>query len=206
MLRAITERLGDLGYPFDGCLSRQAVNLASELCDVRNRHAHQVAFTPAETYRALDSAELLLRAVGADSEAVRVAARKPRVLAALGDRSSSKPLPQPPAGPLPTPPAVVSNVSAVEAFEASRAQLSIVAVTELSYAMAHARIMPVQEVRIAYDGGELRGASLEIEASCAGGSLGRPKVVILDLAPGTKILTGLDLLTLDPSAMLRVDT
>lgn len=76
MLRAVTERLDDLGYPFDGHLSRQAVTLASELRDVRNRHAHQVAFTPAETYRALDSAELLLRAVGANEEAARVAARK----------------------------------------------------------------------------------------------------------------------------------
>ncbi len=78
--------------------------------------------------------------------------------------------------------------------------------TELSYAMVHARIVPVQEVRVSYAGPELRGASLEIEAATASGSLGAPKVVILDLAPGLKTLAGLDLLSLDPAPMLQVDT
>ncbi|WP_431796045.1 DUF4011 domain-containing protein [Microbacterium enclense] len=72
--------------------------------------------------------------------------------------------------------------------------------------MAHARIVPVQDVRVSYSGPELCGASLAIEASTANGSLGAPKVVILDLAPGLKTLAGLDLLSLDPAPMLQVDT
>ena len=51
MLRAMTERLGDLGYPFSRHLSRQAQNYASELRDVRNRWAHNEKFTAAEAYR-----------------------------------------------------------------------------------------------------------------------------------------------------------
>lgn len=246
MLRAMTEKLGNLGYPFDGHLSRQASNWASEMREVRNKHAHQVEFTPAETYRALDSAELLLREVGAIDEAQRIAAHKPAVLAMLGGGAgSTRTLPPPPAAPLPSapvslpaPPAIslpslstdvslpvspAEGTTQSETHSLSRrrlrerpdvdaplnavpkARLSLDAVSELSYAMAHARIVPVQEVRVAYDGPELRGASFEIEASTAQGSLGAPKVVILDLAPGTKTLTGLDLLSLDPEPMLRVD-
>ncbi len=248
MLRVMTEKLGNLGYPFDGHLSRQATNWASEMREVRNKHAHQVEFSPAETYRALDSAELLLREVGATDEAQRIAARKPAVLSALSGGATGRPLPSPPRAPLlappvvrlPVPPAVPlpsstetaaitpqatesdaaatspltrrqlreqpeTDTSETPRAPAPSARLSLDAVTELSYAMAHARIVPVQEVRVSYAGPELRGASLEIEASTAAGSLGAPKVVILDLAPGLKTLTGLDLLSLDPAPMLQVD-
>ncbi|MDO8383491.1 MAG: Swt1 family HEPN domain-containing protein [Microbacterium sp.] len=247
MLRVITEKLGTLGYPFDRRLSRQAVNWASELREVRNRYAHQVDFTPAETYRALDSAELLLREIGADEEASRVAHRKPAVMAILSG-GHVKPLPMPPPAPAPMPggmgepaihglpsppvaptathsadqdssPVPLTRRSLREVQEpqasarpepptpAGRAQLTVESVTELSYAVAHARIVAVQEVRIAYDGPELRGASLEIEAICAAGSLGGPKVVLVDLAPnGTVVITAPDLLMLDPGAMLAVDT
>ena len=58
MLRVMTERLGDIGYPFSRHLSRQAQNYASELRDVRNRWAHNEKFTAAEAYRAIDTAEL----------------------------------------------------------------------------------------------------------------------------------------------------
>jgi hypothetical protein len=238
MLRVMTEKLGNLGYPFDGHLSRQATNWASEMREVRNKHAHQVEFSPAETYRALDSAELLLREVGAADEAQRIAARKPAVLSALGGGATGHALPAPPSAPLPAPPAVPLPSSAEPAATTARptepatppltrrqlreqpetkatvpppaptssARLSLDAVSELSYAMAHARIVPVQEVRVSYGGPELRGASLEIEAATASGSLGAPKVVILDLAPGLKTLAGLDLLSLDPAPMLQVDT
>lgn len=245
MLRVMTEKLGNLGYPFDGHLSRQATNWASEMREVRNKHAHQVEFSLAETYRALDSAELLLREVGAVDEAQRIAARKPEVLSALGGGAAGRSLPAPPSAPtsarLPAPPtnalpsstgpaATAALSIASEAGTRSpltrrqlrdqpepdasvpppaptpSAHLSLDAVTELSYAMAHARIVPVQEVRVSYAGPELRGASLEIEAATASGSLGAPKVVILDLAPGLKTLAGLDLLSLDPAPMLQVDT
>lgn len=245
MLRVMTEKLGNLGYPFDGHLSRQATNWASEMREVRNKHAHQVEFSLAETYRALDSAELLLREVGAVDEAQRIAARKPEVLSALGGGAAGRSLPAPPSAPtsarLPAPPtnalpsstgpaATAALSIASEAGTTSpltrrqlrdqpepdasvpppaptpSAHLSLDAVSELSYAMAHARIVPVQEVRVSYVGPELRGASLEIEAATANGSLGAPKVVILDLAPGLKTLAGLDLLSLDPAPMLQVDT
>ncbi|WP_431796044.1 Swt1 family HEPN domain-containing protein [Microbacterium enclense] len=103
MLRVMTEKLGNLGYPFDGHLSRQAANWASEMREVRNKHAHQVEFSPAETYRALDSAELLLREVGAADEAQRIAARKPAVLSALSGGVTGRPLPPPPSASLPAP-------------------------------------------------------------------------------------------------------
>ncbi len=89
----MTEKLGNLGYPFDGHISRQAANWASEMREVRNKHAHQVEFSPAETYRALDSAELLLREVGATDEAQRIAARKPAVLSALSGGATGRPFP-----------------------------------------------------------------------------------------------------------------
>lgn len=245
MLRVMTEKLGNLGYPFDGHLSRQATNWASEMREVRNKHAHQVEFSLAETYRALYSAELLLREVGAVDEAQRIAARKPEVLSALGGGAAGRSFPAPPSAPtsarLPAPPtnalpsstgpaATAALSIASEAGTTSpltrrqlrdqpepdasvpppaptpSAHLSLDAVSELSYAMAHARIVPVQEVRVLYVGPELRGASLEIEAATANGSLGAPKVVILDLAPGLKTLAGLDLLSLDPAPMLQVDT
>lgn len=61
-LRAMTERLGALGFPFSGALSRAEQNLAGELRDVRNRAAHGAPFNFDDTYRALDTAERLLRA------------------------------------------------------------------------------------------------------------------------------------------------
>lgn len=78
--------------------------------EVRNKHAHQVEFSLAETYRVLDSAELLLRKIGADAEAQRIAARKPAVLAAWGGGATGRSLPSPPSAPfparLPAPPTV----------------------------------------------------------------------------------------------------
>ena len=72
----MTERLGDIGYPFSRHMSRQAQNYASELRDVRNRWAHNEQFTAADAYRAIDTAELLLRAIGEETEAAQVAQLK----------------------------------------------------------------------------------------------------------------------------------
>ncbi len=63
-LRALTEPLGSLGYAFNGVLSRGEQNLASELRGVRDSWAHQKLFSADDTYRALDTIERLLRAVG----------------------------------------------------------------------------------------------------------------------------------------------
>lgn len=72
-LRALTEPLGKLGYVFNGVLSRGEQNLASELRGVRDSWAHRKLFGADDTYRALDTIERLLRAVGeaAAADAVR---------------------------------------------------------------------------------------------------------------------------------------
>ncbi|MGW9550874.1 Swt1 family HEPN domain-containing protein [Citricoccus zhacaiensis] len=59
-------------YPFDGKLSRVHQSYASELRDVRNDWAHSKAFTNDDAYRALDTAERLLTAIGAGARATAV--------------------------------------------------------------------------------------------------------------------------------------
>ena len=93
MLRVMTERLGDIGFPFSRHLSRQAQNYASELRDVRNRWAHNEKFTAAEAYRAIDTAELLLRAIGEEAEATEVAQLK---LAVSPPAGTKQPVESPP--------------------------------------------------------------------------------------------------------------
>lgn len=64
-LRVLTEPLGALRYPFNDALSRAEQNLASEVRSVRDAWAHRRPFTPDDAYRALDTMERLLRAIGA---------------------------------------------------------------------------------------------------------------------------------------------
>ena len=63
-LRMVTERLGDLGFPFGDFISRAQQNLAGELREVRDKWAHRQAFTSDDTYRAVDTAERFVRALG----------------------------------------------------------------------------------------------------------------------------------------------
>jgi hypothetical protein len=71
-LRVMTEKLGTLGFPFSGLLSRAQQNLAGELREVRDKWAHQSPFAHDDTYRALDTAERLLCAVNAGPAADEV--------------------------------------------------------------------------------------------------------------------------------------
>lgn len=73
-LRVMTERLGHLGFPFSGALSRAEQNLAGELRDIRNRASHGAPFSFDDTYRALDTAERLLRAVDQPAAADKIKA------------------------------------------------------------------------------------------------------------------------------------
>ena len=68
-LRAITEERA----AFKELLSQPEAAFASELREVRNRWSHNEAFSADDTYRALDTMERLLTAVGASgpSEAVK---------------------------------------------------------------------------------------------------------------------------------------
>jgi predicted AAA+ superfamily ATPase len=75
-LRAMTERLGELGFPFSGSLSRAEQNLAGELRDIRNRVSHGAPFNFDDTYRALDTAERLLRAADQPAAANRIRAER----------------------------------------------------------------------------------------------------------------------------------
>ncbi|MEJ1155144.1 Swt1 family HEPN domain-containing protein [Microbacterium marmarense] len=76
-LRMITEPLGALRYAFNDELSRAEQNLASELRGVRDAWAHRKPFSPDDAYRALDTIERLLKAIGAVAQAESI--RRSRV-------------------------------------------------------------------------------------------------------------------------------
>ena len=206
MLRVMTERLGDIGFPFSRHLSRQAQNYASELRDVRNRWAHNEKFTAAEAYRAIDTAELLLRAIGEEAEAAQVAQLK---LAVSPPSGTKQPVESPPnvAGAeqvrLAPPSVPTAPPSAKPTADAPRIQIH--AVADLSYAMAHCRIPVIDHITVDNTGGDLRSAVIEVDVVSAYGSHGGPQEVFLDLAAHKPtILRNVDL-KLDPASMLQVD-
>ncbi|BDO43812.1 DUF3320 domain-containing protein [Cellulomonas sp. NTE-D12] len=202
-LRAMTERLGDLGFPFSRVLSRQAQNYASELREIRNQWAHNQPFSAASAFRALDSAELLLREVGATDHADTISRSK-------ADLLPTPTVAEPPSTTFATGDAdaaertdVVPTPSGAPGFGAPHITLGALPV--LSYAMAHCQVAVIDEISVAHQGPDARGATLEVEVVCAGGSLGGPKVLMLDLADGqTTTLRNVDLL-LDPARMLAVE-
>ncbi|BDI22554.1 DUF3320 domain-containing protein [Herbiconiux sp. L3-i23] len=204
LLRVMTERLGSLGYPFERTLGRRGSNYASELRNVRNRWAHHEAFSQAETYRALDSAELLLALVGADQQAADISTLKGDVMPAA-----------------PGTPQTDSERAAVEepgtgesagltpegapAEPNGGIEMSVTTSPFLNYAMAHNRIQVVNELRIENSGDEQRGVSVEVEVVTARGQLGDPKILFADLGrQASTTFRDIDLL-LDPARMLDVD-
>ncbi|HZL07487.1 MAG TPA: Swt1 family HEPN domain-containing protein, partial [Coriobacteriia bacterium] len=201
LLRSMTERLGELGYPFDRSISRQGQNYASELRDVRNRWAHNEEFTAQSAFRALDSAELLLREIGATTQADEIASAKVGLLPvpapgepSLGDAAVQPAEAQDRVAPMPDTPLTKQDGG----------RIAISALPVLSYAMAHCKIAVVDEISVERRGPELRGASLELDITCAEGSLGGPKVLLLDLVVGQRTtLRGVDLVP-DPARMLRI--
>lgn len=68
-LRMLTENITAKAipgwYPFDEQLSRAEQSLASGDGEIRDREAHHEPFSTDDAYRALDTAERLLRAIGA---------------------------------------------------------------------------------------------------------------------------------------------
>ncbi|GAA2531712.1 DUF3320 domain-containing protein [Mycolicibacterium diernhoferi] len=199
MLRAMTERLGDLGYPFNRAMPRQAEIYAKELREVRNKWAHTGEFTDTETYRAIDSAELLLRAIGAADVAERVHHLKAAVAPI-----AAAPAPQPatPAPPRPAP-ATAPASKPVPPADAPRIDISVIA--DLSYAMAHCRIPVIDHITVDNTGGDRQGAVLEVDVVSAEGSHGGPAEIHLDLlAHQPTTLQTVDL-KLDPASMWRVD-
>jgi hypothetical protein len=71
--RMLTDNIGHAlqpgWYPFDDKLSRSEKSLAEELKETRNQWAHLKPFSADDAYRALDSAERFLRAIGAPAAA-----------------------------------------------------------------------------------------------------------------------------------------
>lgn len=212
LLRALTESFGALGYPFSGLIGRQANNCARELRSVRNKWAHNEDFTVAETYRSLDSAQILLQAIGADGAAERVAGPKAAALRAMSAEDGAYAPPTHDAtaafsrsADSDTPSAAPQSPPESSPAPAGAATIRVSALPVLSYAHARNAIPVVDEIVLDYRGPELRGASIEVEAICQLGSLGDPKVVIVDLdgtSPTT--LRNADL-RLDPSRTLAVD-
>ncbi|MGC0368257.1 DUF3320 domain-containing protein [Microbacterium sp. SLBN-111] len=203
ILRAFTEPFGSLGYPFSSVLDRQAQNWASELRNVRNKWAHNEQFSVAETYRALDSAEMLLRALSAEAQANRVGDLKASTLAAMTGAST-------PAGTAPqavasTPTFNSAPLIADTTTPDVTVDLRASTLPDLSYAHALNAIAIVDEVTVDYRGPEMRGASIEVEAICTLGSLGDPKVVIVDLDGTTATTLRNADLVLDPARMLAVE-
>ena len=201
LLRAMTERLGELGYPFSRVLSRQGQNLASELRQVRNDWAHNQPFSAASAFRALDSAELLLREIDAQEEADAIARAKAGLLPATAAPEGLASV-----SPAPTDAGSRASSSHVADEPTGGPRISVSSLPVLSYAMAHCRVLVIDEIGVAHEGPDIRGATIEVEVECASGSLGGPKVLLLDLADGqTTTLRTIDLV-LDPARMLAVET
>lgn len=206
LLRAMTERLGELGYPFSRVLSRQAQTYASELREVRNDWAHNEPFSAAGAYRALDSAELLLREIGAVGQADAISRAKSGLLPVPGaNAEQSVPAPVEMAGRT----APVGGPEAAEAAStvpAAGPRITVSALPVLSYAMAHCQVLVIDEITVAHQGPEVRGAAIEIDVLCASGSLGGPKTLLVDLVDGQSTTLRTIDLVLDPARMLAVET
>ncbi|OBG78137.1 MULTISPECIES: DUF4011 domain-containing protein [unclassified Mycobacterium] len=204
MLRVMTERLGEYGFPFNRQLSRLGQSYASELRDVRNRWAHNEIFTAAEAFRAIDSIELLLRATNAPEAAVEAARLKSSVRLLPGATPPQRPDDQT----VPTArfvPAPAQQTMTLPAANTGTVRLDIKAISDLSYPMAHCRIPVVDQVTIDGVTEDLRGAVLRVDVVSAAGSHGGPRELHVDLAAGKPtILRDVDL-ALDPASMLTVD-
>jgi hypothetical protein len=210
MLRAMTERLGDYGYPFNGHMDRSGQSYASELRQVRNRWAHNETFTAPEAYRAIDSVELLLREVGAraliaETSQLKSAVAQPSLAGEEKVAPSTPPADQVDApaarfAPSPTQPAATSA-----SVKTPGARIEIHAISDLSYPMAHCRIPVVDHVTIDGIAEDFRGAVLQIEVVSAGGSHGGPRELHADLVAGKPTILRDIKLALDPAAMLAVE-
>jgi hypothetical protein len=194
-LRAMTERLGDLGYPFTYALGPLGRGWASELRTVRNAWAHNEPFSSATCLRALDTMSLLLDAIAADDEAAEIEQLKLTLI-------TPQPAPVEPA----TEVGRVQEHPVVAPADADAVTIELDARSVLSYPMANSRIPIVTSVTVAsVSGHEYRESSLELEVVCATGSLGGPKVHMVDVLPQTPTTLADPHLILDPQRMLAID-
>jgi hypothetical protein len=102
-LRMLTERLGDLGYPFDDHL-RQVSTVANELRIVRNRWAHNDELSDLDAVRTADHAVRLLTLLGDADGAAGAKERRTGLLAAYALKTGlTAPVPAPDPDPAPIP-------------------------------------------------------------------------------------------------------
>ncbi len=77
-------------YPFSKQLSRAQESYVDELKEIRNRWAHNDSFTDDDAYRALDTGERLLAAIGAPEVAERVAGIRRDLRRTSSDKADRK--------------------------------------------------------------------------------------------------------------------
>ncbi|WP_075835625.1 MULTISPECIES: Swt1 family HEPN domain-containing protein [unclassified Rhodococcus (in: high G+C Gram-positive bacteria)] len=93
-LRMVTEQIPNQlrkgWYPYSDHLSRTEQSWATELRDVRNTWAHNGSFTADDAYRALDTAERFLRAIGAPDAADEVRRSRIDLMRLSSDKEDRK--------------------------------------------------------------------------------------------------------------------
>jgi hypothetical protein len=202
LLRALTEKLPQLGYPFE--LDHSGRRLAGELRDVRNRWAHNAPFDDADTYRALDTTVRVLDLLGAVDEASEATALRKAFQAHMTEVGS-------------TGTSTTDETAAQDAVEALTKQpdvsepspstsLEVVASPLVSYAMAQNGISVVESVQVLHTGTGIRNARLTIDVVASGVSLGEPREHFFDLVTGVAVRLDDLQFNLDPSLMSKVET
>lgn len=205
MLRVVTERMGNLGYPFADHLSREGQRLASELREVRNGWAHSAEFSDEDTYRVVDSSVRLLRAVGADAQAASAEALRSE----LHTSAPLVPSRAKPAAPRSlTVPTILTETVEEQPFPAAHGgaiTIDLDTLPVLSYAAAHNGLTVVNSVTIINNGPAIRGAQLVMRVASALGVLSLPSEVFVDLAGHDSVILTDVALILNAAEMLLVE-
>jgi hypothetical protein len=205
MLRVVTERMGNLGYPFADRLSREGQRLASELREVRNNWAHSAEFSDEDTYRVVDSSVRLLRAVGAEAQVASAETLRSEVHAPT-PVPGPKPAPGAPSSTaMPTAPAQIVEDQAAPAAHNGAVRIVLDTLPVLSYAAAHNGLTAVNSVTVTNNGPAIRGAQLVMRVASALGVLSLPSEVFVDLAAHDSVTLTDVTLKLNAAEMLLVE-
>lgn len=202
ILRALTEKLPQLGYPFE--LDHSGRRLAGELRDVRNRWAHNAPFNDADTYRALDTTVRVLELLGALDEAAEATALRKEFQAHMGRAESAGAT----SGAVSTAETVVEEATdQVDTDESlPTTTLEVFSSPLVSYAMAQNRVNVLEAVVILHTGASVRNARLTIDVVASGVSLGEPREHFFDLTSDVPVRLDDIRFNLDPSLMAKVET
>ncbi|MCB0919716.1 MAG: DUF4011 domain-containing protein, partial [Actinobacteria bacterium] len=210
LLRVLTVRLGVVGYPFDGHLSRKGKHLAQELRETRNSWAHGGEFHAQAAYRALDSAELLLREIGSQDLAQAMFERKLTLIPAIRAAAGAEQAPSVPASEEQAPDDSGAGTSDVTDIgtpdgDGSGIEVDVTALPYLSYALAHCRVPVLEAITIRNPGAALTGATAEVEITSADGPLTTPKVLLADLAEDSSVVLSNPEVIVDSARMLQLE-